>query len=326
MTNPPHAADVWRPRASTDTARRRAESLQAARTFFARHNVLEVDTPILATHTVTEPNIDSLQTHLGNGQSLFLQTSPEYFMKRMLAAGYPDIFQICTVFRDGETGRRHLPEFTMVEWYRLGFSLQEIMQETVAFASSILGRKELRETTDYVSYADAFVNRLNMDPLTCTIDSLANATQAGATLRRALGDERDAWLDLVMAECVSPAFATDRLTVVHHYPASQAALARRCPANDALADRFELYYGELELANGFVELVDANEQLSRFENDRQKRRNRGLAVHSVDTRFVAALQHGLPPCAGVAIGFDRLMMILEGQQELSAVHAFTGAQ
>jgi lysyl-tRNA synthetase class 2 len=297
--------------------------MRAARSFFARRRVLEVETPTLATRTVTEPHIDSLKTCLNNTQTLFLQTSPEYFMKRLLAHGYPDIYQVCKVFRDGEIGRHHLPEFTMVEWYRLNYSLQQIMRECVAFVSHVIGRKSLCENVDYVSYVDAFTGQLELDPLNCDIDSLADAVQADNELRESLGTEHDAWLDLVLTEKVVSAFATDRLTVVHHYPASQAALARRCPDDHRVADRFEVYYGTLELANGFVELTDADEQLARFEHDQKKRRDRGQDIPAIDENLIAALRHGLPSCAGVAVGFDRLMMILEKASDIGAIHTFS---
>jgi lysyl-tRNA synthetase class 2 len=313
---------VWRPHATLATTRSRASMLAACRDFFASRNVLEVDTPALATHAVTEPNIESLQTGCENSPTLFLQTSPEHYMKRLLAAGYPDIYQICKVFRDGESGQRHQPEFTLVEWYRLKFSLQEMMQETVEFIGHVLDRPELHETVCYLSYVDAFAAAGLPDPGTSDATQLSEAIDADPSLQRSLGSDRDAWLDLLLADKVCREFSADRLTVLYHYPASQAALARRCPEDDRFADRFEIFLGDLELANGFVELTDADEQLTRFEKDRNRRRDRGQTLHEVDDNLIAALRSGLPECAGVAVGFDRLLMISSKSDDIADVNTF----
>lgn len=296
--------------------------LGRARTFFATRDVLEVDTPILSRFAVTDPNIESLSAALDQEPDLYLQTSPEYKMKRLLAAGFGDIFQICKVFRDGELGRNHLPEFTMIEWYRLNFSLQEIMRETIGFVAALLDRADLPATAEIISYQEAFRNTLALDPLTADIAELARCANADEQLRTAIGNDRDPWLDLVLSERVAPRFATGQLTVLCHYPASQAALAQLCPADAAVADRFEVYYGSLELANGFVELTDADEQFRRFEADRTARRRNGKADHCIDDEFIGALRAGLPPCAGVAVGFDRVLMLHEDQSNLGAVTHF----
>lgn len=297
--------------------------LGRARTFFATRDVLEVDTPILSRFAVTDPNIESLSAALDQEPDLYLQTSPEYKMKRLLAAGFGDIFQICKVFRDGELGRNHLPEFTMIEWYRLNFSLQEIMRETIGFVAALLDRADLPATAEIISYQDAFQNTLALDPLTANIAELAGCANADEQLRAAVGNDRDAWLDLVLADRVAPRFASGKLTAICHYPASQAALARLCPADAAVADRFEVYYGNLELANGFVELTDADEQMRRFEDDRMVRRRNDKSDHRIDDEFIGALRAGLPACAGVAVGFDRVLMLHEGKSNLRAVTNFT---
>ena len=296
--------------------------LRRARDFFAAKSVLEVDTSILSRFAVTDPNIESLSARSILEPELFLQTSPEYKMKRLLAAGFGDIFQICKVFRDGELGRNHLPEFTMVEWYRLDFNLQDIMRETTEFVAELLARAGLGASTEYLSYQEAFESIIHLNPFSAEIADLRNSSDADEALADALGDDRDAWLDLLLADKVTSKFPNDRLTVLCHYPISQAALARRCPADARVADRFEVFFGSLELANGFVELTDADEQLARFEQDRAARSDRGKTTHRIDRDLIDALQAGLPPCAGVAAGFDRLMMLHAGESDLSAVTSF----
>lgn len=297
--------------------------LGRARTFFATRDMLEVDTPILSRFSVTDPNIESLSAALDQEPDLYLQTSPEYKMKRLLAAGFGDIFQICKVFRDGELGRNHLPEFTMIEWYRLNFGLQEIMRETIGFVAALLDRADLPATAEIISYQGAFKNTLGLDPLSADIAELARCANADEQLRAAIGNDRDAWLDFVLADRVAPRFASSGLTAICHYPASQAALARLCPDDAAVADRFEVYYGNLELANGFVELTDVDEQMRRFEDDRMVRRRNGKADHRIDDEFIGALRAGLPACAGVAVGFDRVLMLHEDRSNLRAVTNFT---
>ena len=296
--------------------------LRRARDFFAAKSVLEVDTSILSRFAVTDPNIESLSARSILEPELFLQTSPEYKMKRLLAAGFGDIFQICKVFRDGELGRNHLPEFTMVEWYRLDFNLQDIMRETTEFVAELLARAGLGASTEYLSYQEAFESIIHLNPFSAEIADLRNSSDADEALADALGDDRDAWLDLLLADKVTSKFPNDRLTLLYHYPISQAALARRCPADARVADRFEVFFGSLELANGFVELTDADEQLARFEQDRAARCDRGKKTHRIDRDLIDALQAGLPPCAGVAAGFDRLMMLHAGKSDISAVTSF----
>ena len=244
-------------------------------------------------------------------------------MKRLLATGYPDIYQVCRVFRDGESGQSHLAEFTMIEWYRLNFGLQEIMQDTIDLVSTLLAGAQISADTRFISYAEAFQKALSLNPVTADIDALANAANADENLKRTLGGNRDAWLDLLLAGKVTDVFADDQLTVLHHYPASQAALARLCPEDKNLADRFELFYGKVELANGYVELTDADEQLARCEQDQRLRSEQGLPVPDIDENLIAALRAGLPPCAGVAIGFDRLLMINENTHDIRDVSSFT---
>jgi lysyl-tRNA synthetase class 2 len=312
---------TWQPSSGVAIARQRAALLERARAFFDRREVLEVDTPALGRYSASDPQIDGHTAAGGDGRTLYLQTSPEAHMKRLLAGGYPDIYSICKVFRDGEVGSLHQPEFTMVEWYRRGFDLYEMATETAAFIADILGNRDLRdvETFDYVA---AFEEFAGLDPLAAPIDALAATANADPSLRESLGDDRDGWLDLILSTRVAERFSKDALTIVRHFPASQAALARLCPADDSVADRFEIFYGATELANGFVELGDAAEQRRRIEADLDKRRATGRGPVPMDDALLAALESGLPPCAGVAVGFERLLMIATGKDDIRDVVTF----
>jgi lysyl-tRNA synthetase class 2 len=311
----------WKAASGVAVARRRAGMLERARCFFRSRDVLEVATPALGRYTATDPNIDSLQLADHHGAMLYLQTSPESHMKRLLADGYPDIYGICRVFRGGEAGRWHQPEFTMVEWYRHGFGLDDMIAETVAFVADLLEEPGLLDA-EVLEYGAAFRRFADVDPLTAGIDELADAAGADANLRKSLGSDREAWLDLLLATRLAPGFDAGRITVLRHFPASQAALARACPADDRLADRFEVFFGGMELANGFVELRDAAEQRRRMLADLEKRRARAREPLPVDEPLLAALESGLPECAGVAVGFERLLMIAAGADDIRDVLAF----
>ena len=292
--------------------------LDRAHQYFSAQAVLRVDTPSLGLAPVTDPQIDSLQTTAGQ----YLQTSPEFFMKRLLADGYPDIYSIGRVYRDSESGKRHLAEFTMIEWYRHGMQLDQIVADTTALIGAVLDRPELHAAASRLDYRDAFADAVGIDPLTSSIGQLADAAEADKRLRASLGENRDGWLDLVLATKIAATFADDRLTVVQHYPASQAALARLCPADARLADRFEVFYGDLELANGAVELHDATEQTTRMQADLETRREFGYTEVPIDSKLIAALSAGLPDCAGVAVGFERLHMIAAATDDIREVVTF----
>lgn len=287
------------------------------RQYFDTHAVLEVQTAALATHTVTEPAIDSLSVRVsGLDQALYLQTSPEYQMKRLLAAGAPDIYQLGPVFRDGERGQRHQYEFTLIEWYRVGFAYQQIIDDTVALIRHALNR---RVTCVQHRYADVFAAALGVNVFTASHDELA-ALAPDIDSPAALS--RDALLDLLMATRVDNAFPDDALTVITHYPATQAALAALDPSDPNTALRFEVFYGRLELANGFVELIDSDEQAARFALDCEQRQREGKPIPSIDKQFLAALEYGLPACAGVAMGVERLAMVATGSDNINAVVPF----
>ncbi len=314
----------WRPATPPGIAARRSGLLAAARHFFAGRDILEVDVPALTPAPVSDPNVESMQVRAGiaGGRTLYLSTSPEYPMKRLLAAGYPDIYSIARVFRDGEAGRCHEPEFTLIEWYRRGFTLEAMARETCALIATLTDRPELTETISTLRYADAFADRLGIDVAAASIDELRRAAGADRSLTLALGDDRDAWLDLLLSLRLSPGFAADGLTILTHYPASQAALARLDPANPATALRFEIFFGRLELANGYVELSDANLQRERFATEAAARQASGRHCGPTDEKLLAALGAGLPDCAGVALGFERVHMLADGHDSIRDVITF----
>jgi lysyl-tRNA synthetase class 2 len=314
----------WRPSAALETLQLRAQLLAATRRFFAARRVLEVDTPALVRYAVTDLHIHSAQVQLpGHCTPLYLHTSPEYAMKRLLAAGSGDIYQIAHVFRGDERSRQHNAEFTLIEWYRCGYSMQQLMQEVAQLAAALLGLPP-EAPFEALSYQQAFQRQLQCAPLTAT-DAALRTLAIGAALAPRLADDasRDELLDWLMGSAVGPRLGADRLCFVHSYPASQAALARLDPHDPRVALRFELYYRGLELANGFEELADAAEQRARFEADREQRRRRGLPVPDIDLALLAALAAGLPPVSGVALGFDRLLMLRSGASDISQVLAFT---
>ena len=314
----------WRPSAGPEVAHTRATMLERVRGYFKARGVLEVDTPTLSLAAVSDPQVESLAVtgSLVCQHPLYLATSPEFCMKRLLADGYPDIYSICRVFRDGESGRRHQPEFTMIEWYRLGFGLEQIIEDTLQLIAATLNEPSLPESAVQFDYRKLFRDSLGLDPLTADIEALARACDADNDLRRSVGDARDDWLDLLLSTRLVPGFAKDRLTVLRHYPASQAALARLCPEDADVADRFEVFAGSVELANGYVELTDVREQAERFERDIENRKRRNRPVRPVDEDLLAALEAGLPPCAGVAMGFERLQMLHDKTDDIRDVLTF----
>lgn len=310
----------WRAASGVDAARRRADMLSRARRYFAANAVLSVDTPSLSRFANSDPHTENLEVISRTAGTLYLHTSPEFFMKRLLADGYPDIYTICRVYRDGELGRRHAPEFTMVEWYRLGFGLEDIAHDTIDFIRACLDAPDLASTS--MDYSAAFEQFAGIDPVGASADELASCAGVGGRLRREIGHDKDAMLDLVMSTVVAPRFCSDRLTVVRHFPASQAALARLCPADPAVADRFEVFFGDLELANGYVELTDATEQRRRIDRELARREQLGRPTRPWDRNLVAALASGLPACAGVAAGLERLQLVHDKADDIRDVMTF----
>lgn len=323
--NPGDATTSWRPTANLDALRLRAAMLQAVRDYFARTGALEVETPSLVRAAVTDVHLESLRVvddAAGGSTVGFLHTSPEYAMKRLLCDGAPDIFQVCRAFRAGERGGRHNPEFTMVEWYRLDVDHHGLMRDVDALIRSVLAPYLECGPSDYVTYRAACERSLGVDPLRTSVPGLIAAlSRVGVTLPDSMRDteDRDEVLDLALSTVVAESFARDRVTFMYDFPASQAALAQ---AHGEVAARFEAFWGPLELANGFHELGDAAEQRTRFAADQSRRRERRQPDRTMDERFLAALEHGLPACAGVALGFDRLVMVAAGAQQIDQVVAF----
>lgn len=306
----------------------RAHLYALIRQFFADRNVLEVETPILSSGANTDPNIQSFATtfcgHVDSGsRERWLRTSSEFAQKRLLAAGVGDCYELGRVFRDGEAGRRHNPEFSMLEWYRVGWDHRRLIDEVielVQLALTLAGR-----TADVYrsSYHDLFATAIGLDPFSAT----------EAQLRAALGDvhieshglAHDDWLDLILTHRIQPGFPHDRITVVYDYPASQCALAKIRAGDPPVAERFELYLGAHELANGYHELTNPAEQRARFMRDNARRRERGLAELPLDENFLRALECSMPDCAGVALGIERLLMAISGNEDIRDVLAFAFA-
>ena len=320
----------WRPAAALDVLRRRAALAAAVRAFFAARGVLEVETPLLGAATTPEPHLASLVvTEDGTGPAgpplrLYLQTSPELHMKRLLAAGSGPIYQLSRVARGGERGRRHNPEFTLLEWYRPGFDHHALMDEVEALVRHALDDAAPPPAAARWTYGELFRRHLGLDPHTAD-DGELDAAIAAAGIAAPPFDpgDRDGRLALLLTHAVEPRLPPG-LVFVHDYPASQASLARlrRDPGRPPVAERFELYLDGVELANGFHELADAAEQRRRFAADLAARRRLGLPAVPLDERFLAALEAGLPPCAGVALGFDRLVMHAAGAASIDDVVAF----
>lgn len=308
----------WRPTIGRDRLAARAKLLGRLRAHFDTEGVLEVETPLLSRAGSPELHIDSLVVPhaFPNGATGWLIPSPEFHLKRLLAAGCGDVYSIARVFRAGEAGRWHNPEFTLVEWYRLGFDLDALMRDIETLLSALLPANLLARPAERISYRDAFLRHAGVDPFTATLH----------TLHEAVGDsretDRDTLLDQIGALIVYPCLGDGRLSLIHDFPASQASLARVRAGNPPLADRVEAIVAGVELVNGFVELADADEQRRRFAADLARRAELGRDAVELDERFLAALQSGLPDCAGAALGFDRLAMLAFGATDISEVMAF----
>jgi lysyl-tRNA synthetase class 2 len=308
----------WRPGAAIPVLRLRAKLLARTREFFAERGVLEVETPILGTSTATDPHIESMRATV-SGRTYFLQTSPELFMKRLLAAGSGPIYQIGKVFRDGESGSRHNPEFTLLEWYRPGFDHHALMDEVDELLQAVLGCN----ASERFTYADAFERWVGVDPHRASAAELrARAEALGLRAPSSAGWSREDWLHLLLAEVVEPRIGTERPAFLYDFPRELKALARLRKVEPPVAERFEVFLRGLELANGYHELTDAAEQRARFLSDLETRRSLGRDEVPIDERLVAALRSGLPPCAGVALGFDRLVMIAAGAASIGSVLSF----
>lgn len=323
------------PTASLKNLQLRADLLARVRQFFAARDFLEVETPILSADVTVDRHLDPLSTILANdprqpeaGRRLWMQTSPEFGMKRLLAAGATAIYQITRAFRNGEIGPLHNPEFTMIEWYRVGDDIPAGMKLLSDLCEALLNLPKAEQ----LSYAEAFQKHLSVNPHTSSAAQLvAVANQRGIAVPAGLNENRDDWLNLLLAECVEPNLGQQRPTILYDYPASQAALAKIRPASSTssgdssrvpVAERFELYVRGIELANGYHELLDAAELRRRNAAANAARLADGKPALPEDSRLLSAMDAGLPACTGVALGFDRVVMLAAGVKSLAEVIAF----
>lgn len=298
----------------------RAGLLARLRQFFDERDVLEVETPLLCAAGVTDPAIEPLIVERGVSldRPRYLQTSPEYAMKRLLAAHGEPIYQIARAFRDGEAGSRHNPEFTLLEWYRPGFDHHQLMDEVADLVCRFLGEC----TPHKYSYRELFLEYLQLDPFTADIEEIQALTRRHIDTGALCGD-RDMWLELLMSHVLEPQLATRGMCFVYDYPVSQAALSNLAIVDGTeVGQRFELFVNGMELANGYCELIDAEAQRQRFEGDNARRRERGQAERPLDEQLLAAMAEGLPPCSGVALGVDRLLMLVCKEAKIGDVLAF----
>lgn len=309
----------WQPTARWERLRQRAGVLVKVRQFLEQRGLVEVETPCLARYPVTDVYLDSIAVPLGK-QTYYLQTSPEYHMKRLLAAGAGSIYQISKAFRRDEHGRWHNLEFTLLEWYRLHFDDWQLMDEVDALLQAVLAVAPACR----MSYQEAWLRFIDLDPLDLSLS-------AAKRLAKAHHWPEDlplvTYQQLIMSELIEPQLAAqEQVYFIYHYPSNQAALARLHPQDSRIALRFEVYYRGVELANGFAELTDASIQRTRFIEDNARRTAQGLPSQPIDTLLLAALEAGLPECAGVALGIDRLCMLALGCQQVSEVMAFPFAE
>ncbi len=315
------------PHASWQNLRRRADMLRRVRRFFDERDFLEVETPLLSHDTVIDRHLDPLAVRMvqdpqrpDQGPVLWLQTSPEFGMKRLLAAGATAIYQVTRAFRGGESGALHNPEFTILEWYRVGDDLQAGMQLLDQLSQYTLQRGPAERLT----YAEAFARYTGIDPHHCPLDQLSAAARRLQVPPPSHPDamDRDAWLDLLLVACVQSNLGFQQPTILYDYPASQAALAKIRDGATAVAERFELYVDGIELANGYHELTEAAVLEQRAAAANRARKADGKYTLPESNRLLAAMRHGLPPSTGVALGFDRLIMVATGSKTLSDVMAF----
>jgi len=311
-----HPPDTWRPTAAPAQLQARALLMRDIREFFAERGVMEVESPLISMAGNTDPQIQSIRT----GEGGYLRTSPEFALKRLLASGSGDIYELGRVFRGGEAGRTHNPEFTMLEWYRSGYSHHRLMDE-VADLVRRCGRGKFEHwPVRKLSYRQLFLHYAGLDPFDADEHAFSERAQQHGIDDLQLN--RRQWLDLLLSVVIQPALPEHCLTFVHDFPADQAALARVRQDEPPVAERFELYLGRTELANGYRELTDAAEQARRFEADNRRRELRGEPVYQVDQHLIRALEHGLPECAGAALGVARLLMAIVGAASISEVLAF----
>lgn len=319
---------AWQPSLNWQHAKQRAQIIAKIRSFFNTRDVIEVDTPLLSNSTVTDVHLEPFVTHFNYSADsdieqsvpLYAQTSPEFAMKRLLASGYGCCYQICKAFRHEQHGRFHNPEFTMLEWYRLGFDHFQLMDEVADLLAEILNC----DKTDKISYQELFIREVAIDPLLTTKSELLALLAVRNMLSDWLvkEDNIDTLLQFVMSELIEPVIGKEFPCFVYNFPASQASLANISSKDERVAERFECYFKGIELANGFNELTDANQQESRFDQDNRLRGELGKDKRVIDKNFLSALAHGLPPCSGVALGIDRLLMLALEKNHIDSVISF----
>lgn len=306
---------IWQPSARLEYLQLRANILAQIRQFFAERNVLEVETPLLCSTTATDPHIASVTVN----KNYFLQTSPEFCMKRLLAAGSGPIYQICKAFRDDEKGRLHNPEFTMLEWYRPGFDHHQLMNEMDELLQAVLKTSSAERYT----YREIFEKYLQLNPHTSSASELKQCAEKNGIRASVLEEENpDSWLHVLLTHLIEPQLAKTVPVFIYDFPITQAALAKIRADDPPVAERFEVYYRGIELANGYHELADADEQRQRFLKDFQKRKQLGYNIVPLDEKLLAALANGFPDCAGVALGLDRLIMLAANANSIAEVVSF----
>lgn len=314
--------DQWQPSASLAALKQRAALFRTIRAFFETRDVLEVDTPLLSRYGVTDLHLENLVTHISRypEHTFYLQTSPEYAMKRLLAAYQVSIYQLSKVFRDDEVGRHHNPEFTMLEWYRVGFQMSDLIAEVVTLLETVLGERPIHQFT----YQQVFQHYLSIDPLTASVAELQTCLSHYSHVADLAQREqdRDTLLQLALALVIEPQLTPAAITIISHFPTSQAALAQVDPEDPRVALRFEVYVGGVELANGYQELTDVEVQRERFTQDNQLRAHFGKSPKPVDHRLLHALAAGLPECSGVALGVDRLLLLQTKKSEIRQILPF----
>lgn len=319
----------WQPTLSWQNAQKRSEVLHQVREFFRLRNVVEVETPALSQGTVTDVYLDAFtckynflaDSAADQSTDLYLQTSPEFHMKRLLASGYGCIFQIAKAFRHEESGKNHNPEFTMLEWYRIGFDQFDLMSEVADLLQVVLGGNKAVLS----SYQDIFMQTVSVDPLATNFDELVgvlNKHEPAAEWLIEMNDP-DLLLQFIFTEIIEPTIGLNEPQFIYDFPIAQASLAKRSSDDSRVAQRFECYFKGIELVNGFNELTDATEQVARFEEDNAKRAAQGLSSKPIDKNFIDALKHGLPECSGVALGIDRLVMLALGIKNISEAQSFS---
>jgi len=319
---------TWSATMSWQDAQEKSKILNRIRRFFESRNVIEVETPLLCKSTITDIHLDPFSTTFSYGPNthnlpvdLFLQTSPEYCMKRLLASGYDSIYQISKAFRHEPMGRFHNPEFTILEWYQIGYSQHELMQEVEQLLKLILRCDD----AIYVTYQNVFIDNTGIDPLDTTISELVNYIEEVGKISDWLLKENklEVFLQFVLSEIIEPKIGLSTPCFIYDFPIAQASLAKPSDIDPRVSERFECYFKGIELVNGFSELTDFTEQENRFLKDNIERKEMGLEEREIDQRFIAALKSGLPECAGVALGVDRLLMLALKKSSIEEVMTFT---